>query len=104
MNNILEQNRQWDGVSRLAAYEYKRKLFGDLWRDRNLKLMALLTGSRRLGKSVLLKQLIDELTAQGVPGKQCLIYEFKPGDGQEVFRRVFDYYYHEIADTGKQMF
>lgn len=98
ISNIHHQNKHWD-FGKLNTYEFKRDIFYKIWKDLDTKLMALITGPRRVGKSVLLKQLVNELIVQkNIQAKQMLFYEFLPRDDQDKIWSVFDYFIKEVAN------
>lgn len=96
--NIIFQNNQWK-EGKFDTFEFKRDLFKKVWDDLETKLIGLITGPRRVGKSVLLKQIANELIAKkSVSPRQILFYEFSPNDSQDVIWSVFDYFSKEICD------
>lgn len=102
---MVQQNPQWQGVNLSPVFEKRRKLFGRLWEERELKLMSYVTGPRRGGKSVLLRQIVNELlNADKISPRQILWYEFEVGDNKEKIREVFDFFWTEIADTGRKAY
>ncbi|MDP1689791.1 MAG: AAA family ATPase, partial [bacterium] len=98
VQNILFQNNQWK-EDKFQTFEFKRDLFDKVWKDLDTKLISLITGPRRMGKSVILKQLANELiTKSKINPKQILFYEFFPNDKNETIWDVFEYFTKEICD------
>jgi predicted AAA+ superfamily ATPase len=72
---LLNVNEWWvTGKSRKAArYPKKRAVFSKLKQELASKRVVILSGPRRVGKSVLLHQLVQELIDSGVD-KECVLY------------------------------
>lgn len=95
---VLFQNKHW-GQGKFETFNFKRYLFSKIWKDIETKPITLLTGPRRTGKSVIVKQLINEVVNKnGVNPRQVLFYEFSQGEKTEVIWQVFDYFSKEVAD------
>ncbi|RLI94457.1 MAG: hypothetical protein DRO94_02880 [Candidatus Altiarchaeales archaeon] len=79
MEELLIQNEWWEKeeISKEKALPYKRKIFGEI-RDIFLgyRSILVLTGLRRVGKTVLIHQLIEELLKRGVDPKHILYFSF----------------------------
>ena len=95
---IVFLNKHW-GQGKFETFEFKRYLFSKIWKDIETKPITLLTGPRRTGKSVIVKQLINEvINKKRVNPRQVLFYEFSREEKTEVVWRVFDYFSKEVAD------
>ena len=70
--DLGRENRHWEGV--IYPYEKKRFVFNELFKSVETGLITALYGLRRVGKSVLLKQLINELVAQKVSPENIFYY------------------------------
>lgn len=101
---IAFQNHHW-GQGRFETYPFRRAMFARVWRDIDTNLIALVTGPRRTGKSVLLKQLIHELIGQKqVPPTQILFFEFSPGQSSETIWQVYHHFTSSIADPRRPVY
>ncbi|MBP9817844.1 ATP-binding protein [Candidatus Shapirobacteria bacterium] len=103
IDRIVERNRQWKR-EKMSKQSYKRKIINRLWRDMEIKPMSLITGMRRVGKSVVMEQLIDQLIATGIDRWQILFFEFLPKDNQEVLEEVMDYYLKTVVDKKQKYY
>src|SRR3990170_2228256 len=97
-DNILFQNQHW-GKGEFTTFSFKRHLFSKIWQDIDTKLIALVTGPRRVGKSILIKQLINQIIIdRKVDPQQILLFEFSSGARSETIWEVFNYFSKEVAD------
>jgi len=97
-DNILFQNQHW-GKGEFTTFSFKRHLFSKIWQDIDTKLIALVTGPRRVGKSILIKQLINQIIIdRKVDPQQILLFEFSSGSRSETIWEVFSYFSKEVAD------
>ncbi|HMT07847.1 MAG TPA: ATP-binding protein [Pyrinomonadaceae bacterium] len=79
LNKIfLPYNPWWQDSSRkFLLPEFKRPIFHHLYRDlKDLPQMISITGPRRIGKSTLLLQLIDQLLSDGIAPEKLVYYSF----------------------------
>lgn len=90
-SRILDQNSHWR-VPHPSTPPFRRDMFSRLWKDRSLPLMSLITGPRRTGKSVLLKQISAELVKEHIPATQILFFEFKQTDDSDLIWQIWDYF------------
>lgn len=99
-DRVSFQNRHW-GIGKLEAIPAKkRELFSRIWNDIDIKPMILLTGLRRTGKSVLLKQIAQELIEKkSISPTQILLFEFAPNDKKDIIWEVFRYFQKQITNT-----
>ncbi|MBI5635951.1 ATP-binding protein [Candidatus Micrarchaeota archaeon] len=81
---LLFQNPRWAGKGELLP-GFKRRLFAPLLKNMGNKLILSVTGLRRVGKSILLKQLADELVGNGVNPREIMYFSFdnSPGEPSE---------------------
>lgn len=98
------QNQHWR-VGKFELSDFERHILNDVWADIDTKLIALITGPRRVGKSVLLKQLINKLiTEKKIQNTQILFFEFSPGNKASVIWEVYNYFTKEVADMRLPVF
>ncbi len=99
-DRVTFQNRHW-GIGKLEIIPAKkRELFSRIWSDIDIKPMILLTGLRRTGKSVLLKQIAQELIEKkSISPTQILLFEFAPNDKPDTIWEVFRYFQKQITNT-----
>jgi hypothetical protein len=79
MEELIIQNEWWEtkAISEQKAKPYKRKIFKKI-KDTFLKYkqILILTGLRRVGKTTIIYQLIDELLKQGTNPHHILYFSF----------------------------
>ncbi|MGB9677936.1 MAG: ATP-binding protein [Candidatus Ratteibacteria bacterium] len=76
---LLLLNEWWESgsIAKDKAKEYRRKIFEEIKETYfNYRLILILTGLRRVGKSTILFQLIEELLKKGVNPKNILYFSF----------------------------
>lgn len=100
---IEDQNVHWRG-EKMSALKYRRTIFGELWKDIKIKPMSLITGMRRLGKSVVMKQMVDKLIEDGVNPKQILFFELWPGEKEEVLEDVLRIFQKEVCNQQERRY
>jgi hypothetical protein len=79
VRDILELLNEWwlrGSVSKEKAKPYKRKIFPELEKLMEPRQMLILTGLRRVGKSTLIYQMIEELIAGGTDPAKILYFSF----------------------------
>ncbi|MDA1079665.1 MAG: ATP-binding protein [bacterium] len=104
MINILSQNPHWQGIVSLLQPK-RRTVVENVLADLDTDLIALITGPRRVGKSVLLLQVLDHLIQDmHVSPKQILFYTFSPSDTSDLLESVFGEYIHEHCDLNKPFY
>jgi predicted AAA+ superfamily ATPase len=101
---IISQNNHWNS-RKVEALEFKRDIYAKIWSDIDLRLMSLLTGPRRVGKSIILKQLMNDLIVQKkVNPKQILFFEFSPNDNAEMIFDVYNLYKKEFENSKERTY
>lgn len=103
MERVLFQNIHW---SKTASFEVPiverdilKKLLETLLTS---KLILFLTGPRRVGKSILLKQVINSLIKRSnIEPRQILFYEFSRGESKEKIWDVYKFFNTEISDPNQ---
>ncbi|MFH1244458.1 MAG: AAA family ATPase [bacterium] len=103
MNSLLDQlnfqNLHWGGTI-YSTPPYTRQLLKELQQDLSTPMICLLTGPRRTGKSILLKQLLNYLLQnQSVPSRQILFYEFSPHQPEDIIWTIYDQFTKNITNT-----
>lgn len=107
---LEKYNEFWitERVKESERYPTKRFKFKDIMNEVDLKFITLLVGPRRVGKTVLLKQITQSLINQGVPPKNLFYYSFdSPVISQfceNVIADCFEYWYENIASHEKKFF
>jgi hypothetical protein len=79
LKELLIQNEWWDTgkISQEKAKPYRRKVFEEIKRTfQKYRQILLLTGLRRVGKTTLLYQLIQELLRAGIKPTQLIYFSF----------------------------
>jgi predicted AAA+ superfamily ATPase len=77
-NNLRGLNPQWENKPGPLLPSYKRWVFDRLYRNlrRGLTPAVVLRGPRRVGKTVLLRQVIETLLKDGIPANRILYVPF----------------------------
>ncbi len=77
-DNLRGLNPHWEGRPGPPIPNYRRRLFEHLYRGlgRGLTPVIVLRGPRRVGKTVLLRQVIDQLLRDGVVATRILYVPF----------------------------
>lgn len=95
---MLFQNKHW-GQGKFDTFPFKRDIYTKIWEDIDTKLIGLITGPRRVGKSVIIKQLINDLIiSKSVEPKQILFFEFSPKQKSEAIWDVYKFFVKEVAN------
>lgn len=98
------QNKFWTQKTS-ERFPFRREVFKNIWKNMNTGPISLIVGPRRVGKSVVLKQLIfDLINKKSVDPKQILFFEFSPEDKSSLIWEIYDYFIHEIANNQKQIY
>lgn len=96
-SRISGQNDQWTNKD-INSWPIHRDLFAKIWQDIDIKPMIFLTGPRRVGKSIILDQLAEKLTAEkSVSPKDILFFEFNQSDTDETIWEVFETFKKQVV-------
>lgn len=103
-DQILTQNSHWSNAIE-SPFPITRDLYGSLVESLDIHPITYLTGTRRIGKSILFKQLIHHLLSNGrIPPKQILFYSFPPKAKEEDLWDVWRYFRAEISDPNQKSY
>lgn len=95
-------------VKEAERFPKKREEFKELVEEIGLKHIILVTGPRRVGKTVLLKHLIDNLLKTGINPRNILFYSFDSPTlslfCDNPLIDAFEYWYENIAEEGRKYF
>jgi len=58
------------------GYEKKREIYPELWKSRKNRRITVITGTRRVGKTTIMKQIINDLIREGLPRYNILYFSF----------------------------
>jgi predicted AAA+ superfamily ATPase len=98
-SHITEQNVQWRGGVFPVPHP-KRDLFDVLFTSLKSPLITFLSGPRRVGKSILLKQLINHLVLiDKIQPSRILFFEFSPKQNKEFIWDVYQYFKQNILQN-----
>jgi len=104
MVDIVSQNPHWQGLMPNVQFK-QRTMVKFVLADLDTDLIALITGPRRVGKSVLLLQILDHLIKnKNIAPKQIFSYAFSPSDTNELLDEIFNIYIQEYCDLNKQFY
>lgn len=99
ISQLQRLNIHWNKEPFLVP-PFQRDLFTKIWLDRQAHLMTYLIGPRRVGKSIIFKQLMNKLIGEDkILPNQILFYEFDPGDTSDKVWEVYDAFTKHIADS-----
>lgn len=103
-SHIVEQNPQWRG-SFFPVPNLKRDLYDNLYASLTSPLITFLSGPRRVGKSILLKQLINHLLSiDNVRPSRILFFEFSPKQNKEYIWDVYQYFKQNILQDKQTIY
>lgn len=83
MREIQKSNLWWSGKKEHVP-EFKRKVFTEIMRYERIKQIVALIGLRRVGKTVLMKQVIKEILGK-VETSNVLFFSFEEQWGSRKF-------------------
>ena len=100
---IREFNPWWEGKE-VAVPVYKRHLFSGVQKYMNTKQIISIVGLRRVGKTVLMKQIIKELVDGGERKENVFYFLFDDivVQNPDVLEDILDFYLKTIAKHGKK--
>lgn len=105
----LEKVNEWwltRTVREARLYPLKRRHFVFVMKHLEQPRILLLTGPRRVGKSILIKQVIQELIKKGINPRNILYYSLDDPSlsafSDNVMKDVLDYFLENIAVEGKK--
>lgn len=106
---LIDNNQHWRGVFPSALVStHKRSMFDRLYQElRTNRLISIIFGPRRIGKSYLLLQLIHQLLLDTEPTnpRQTLYFPFTSQHNEEGFiTQLLDVYISKYAQKGQKMF
>ncbi len=73
--HLEDYNFHWR-ESQTYDYEKKREIYPELWNSVAKRRITVITGPRRVGKTTIMKQIINGLIRQGVPRYSILYFSF----------------------------
>ncbi len=100
---IREYNPWWElrELKELKVPEYKRYIFPDIEKYLRTKQIIAIIGLRRVGKTVLMKQVINELKIEKYNAFYFLFDDLATQD-PELLYDILDYYLKNIAKEGRR--
>lgn len=105
----LEKTNEWwltGRVKEAERYHFQRELFANVKDELKSKRIIILLGARRVGKSVLLKQIIDFLIKSKVNPSSILYYSLDDPAlltySDNLIKDIIDYYQENIAKGEKK--
>jgi len=101
---IHVQNPHWSTGS-ISSYPVTRDLYSALVKSLSIHPITYLTGSRRIGKSVLFQQLMHHLLVNTqLSPKQLLFFSFPPRSPQNMIWEIWHYFHEEICDPKQPIY
>ena len=109
IQDIQRQNSHWKSkVLEPGTIPTKRKLFSTISGQLSMRYVLSIQGLRRTGKSVLMRQLVDELAAkEEISPSHILFFSFDLEDGQDLrpsseLKELLNIYFLQILKTHPQ--
>jgi len=101
---LLTQNLHWLGQS-LTKKTQHRQIFDQIYKELDYRPMVFLTGMRRVGKSTLIKQLIEKLILEkNIKPEQILFWEFHSQSTIKDLEDLIQVFLDETADLNKDLY
>lgn len=101
---ILNTNPHWQHQP-IIVPPFRRDLFLQIQEDIDINLMSFITGQRRVGKSILLKQIIADLVdVQKINPRQILFFEFSPQINSDDIWNIFDYFEKHVSNSNQRKY
>lgn len=110
IQEIYRQNKHWSQKPPIfddtQNINFKRKLFNELVPYLSKKQALSIVGLRRVGKTIILKQLIEHLLSTGVDSRQILFLSFDEAllTKKLTLADYLNAYLKEVVDTAKMSF
>jgi uncharacterized protein len=99
-----DNNKHWTNKFQ-SKYEFKREAFNRLIELNKIKLMTFIIGPRRMGKTVLLVQLMDHLiNKQKIDPQQILLWECRKNETNIFLEDMIREYLDTKADRNKRVY
>ncbi len=105
---LEKANRFWltGKVEEKEDYPLERDEVEEIHSDARLKKISIITGPRRVGKSVLMKHIMARLIKQGAKPRNILYYSLEDPYlkiySDNLIKDIFDYWLENIAEEGKK--
>jgi predicted AAA+ superfamily ATPase len=104
ISNISIFNPQWLGQSFITPVE-TRLVFSEILQKIETGLITFLIGPRRVGKSTLLKQVLNYIVEiQKIEPSQTFFYEFEPNQSRDYLDLAIKEYFETRADKSKPFY
>ena len=96
LRNIQRFNQHWvtNEISEDLAKPFRRTCYYQVFDELEIRQVTVVTGLRRVGKSTIIFQIIQELLSKGVQPKNIFYYSFD--DEKNSLEEVLDYYEKNI--------
>lgn len=105
---VSQQNPQWDPNYKLKSPtpNLQRDLYLTLQKQLNSnRLINIISGPRRVGKSFLLHQLADHLLSQKVPPQNILYFQFTTQLNQEnIINQILDFFLTKVSPSNSKKY
>ncbi len=103
LREAQKSNPWWFGERAKDVPEYRRKISKYISKYMRSKQILSLIGLRRVGKTVLMKQLITDVLSGGTNPKNVLFFSFDESWGtQQILEDLFYYFLESISGVGKK--
>ncbi len=98
LNEMIAQNPWWrEGKIKLKENLIQRNIYLEVLKDLKLKQVTGIVGLRQVGKTTVLKQLIDHLLKNKIYSKNILYFSFDALRGREgIIRKILHLYFSQI--------
>lgn len=98
---MREYNPWWEGRA-VSVPEYKRIIFANLQKYMQTKQILAIVGLRRVGKTVILHQLIESVLDAGKENVFYFLFDDLSAKNPDVLDGLLDYYLKAIAKDGRK--
>lgn len=98
---IRDFNPWWEGKE-FPVPQYRRRIFADVQKYMRTKQIIAIVGLRRVGKTVLMMQIIKDLIKSGKENVFYFLFDELIAQSPEVLEDVLDYYLKTVAKDGKK--
>ncbi len=101
---IRDYNPQWENKE-IAVPEYKRHIFGEIQKYLDKKQIIAIVGLRRVGKTVLLKQILKQHIQETGKPENCFYFLFDDllTQNPKILEDFLDHYLKTIAKDGRKL-
>jgi predicted AAA+ superfamily ATPase len=98
---IRDYNPWWE-EKEIDVPEYKRRIFSDVQKYLKTKQIIAIVGLRRVGKTVLMRQIIKDIVKAGKENVFYFLFDELVAQNPDVLESILDYYLKTISKEGRK--